>query len=306
MEVLWGDAWSPWVPLGVSLATGLPLFPSCAPKLPSQERADVQVGDRVPSPAVRGRGSRRGAALCHHLSPSFLLKSLSRPSASQTARCWLTSLIVPHPCLSCHELNAKFGGCPGQAGGVEIGLWDRRQAGSSMRRPCQVQRGSWPWQGEGVPGPVVFCASAPSSLPCPPLACSVGRKSRAMLGPACREPLLCQEKECSPRVPCLLPWGLGCVPQRVRVAVLRGAGLAPALAEPEPVAAYSLPLVSLPSTLCPQFLQWAGVCTLAPGAARGGLLPGCLFQPPGAGAGGPMDICTSMVSSGVCARGSRP
>ena len=77
-------------------------------------------------------------------------------------------------------------------------MWDGRQAGSSVQRPCQVQHSSWLWQGEGVPGPGVLHASAPSSLPCPCLACSIEWKSRAMPGPARRE-LWCRQDPFSGR-----------------------------------------------------------------------------------------------------------
>lgn len=246
--------------------------------------------------------------MCHHLlSPWFVLKSLSCPSASQTARCRLISLILPHPCLSCYELNTKFGGCPGQAGGVETGLWDGRQAGISVQRPRQVQHGSWLWQGEG---PGVLRVSAPSSPPCPRLVCSIERKSRAMPGPICRElwcrqdPFSARKRGAALRCPACCHGGSAASPSGLGWPCFLRLVLPQPFAEPESVAAYPLLLVSLPSTRSRQLLQWAGICTLAPEAAQGGVLPGCLFQPPSAG--GPMGICTSMVSGGVCVRGSRP
>lgn len=93
-----------------------------------------------------------------------------------------------------------------------------------------------------------------------------------------------------------------CILQWAGVAMLPQAALA--LAEPELVAAYSFLLGSLLSNLSRQFLQRAGVCTLAPGAGPCSVLPGSLFYPPSTG--GPMGICTSMDCSRMYAVGSRP
>lgn len=94
-------------------------------------------------------------------------------------------------------------------------------------------------------------------LPLPCHACAwpalqSGRAGQCRGAVVLAEPLLCQEKECSPHMLCVLPRGLSCIPQWVRVAVLPQTGLAPALAEPEPAVACPLLLVNLPSALSRQ------------------------------------------------------
>lgn len=151
----------------------------------------------------------------------------------------------------------------------------------------------------------MFHVSAPSSLPCLCLASPVEWKSRAMPGPTCRS---CGAGR-TPSPPkrgatcrCHACCHSACILQWAGVAMLPQAALA--LADPELVAAYSFLLGSLLSNLSRQFLQWAGVCTLAPGAGPCGVLPGSLFYPPSTG--GPMGICTSMDCSRMYAVGSRP
>lgn len=176
-----------------------------------------------------------------------------------------------------------------------------------MQRPRQIQQGSGPWQGEGAPGPGVLREPAPSSLPCLRLARSIERKSRTMLGPTCMVPagpFSTRKRSAALRCRACCHKGLAASPSGLGWPCSLRLALPQAREEPEPVAAYPLPLAIHPSTLSRQFLRWAGICTLASGAAQASVLPGCLFQPPSSG--GPMGICTSMVSGGVCAGGSRP
>lgn len=135
-------------------------------------------------------GSRRGADLCPHLlSPLLVLKSLSvPPSASQAARCRLTSLLSPHPCLSCGELRAKFWGTPraGRRGGDH--LVGGRQAGSSRQRPLRSSMAHGRGREKGLLG--LVCSMLQLLLPrhSRGLGRSIERKSRATLGPGCGEP----------------------------------------------------------------------------------------------------------------------
>lgn len=98
-------------------------WPAAGPSLSSTAALPVACRQgAIPCSAAPQEGSwwqagAGGVLLCATtFSPSFVPKSFSHPSVPDDL------LHLVSPVLSCLELTVKFGGCPGQAGGVETGL----------------------------------------------------------------------------------------------------------------------------------------------------------------------------------------